>query len=73
MNTSYESDIQFPVFDLNHLITNFPLPTEEFSINCAQNQNSSRIPGKGQQHAMVFFKNNYSYEFFPQIWEGFYR
>ncbi len=53
MNKSYESDIQFPVFDLNHLITNFPVLTEEFSINCAQNQNSSRILVKGQRHKMV--------------------
>jgi hypothetical protein len=30
MNKSYESDIQFPVFDLNHLITDFPLPIEKF-------------------------------------------
>jgi hypothetical protein len=54
MNKSYESDIQFPVFDLNHFITNFPLPIEKFSNNSAQNQNSSRILVKGQQHAMVF-------------------
>jgi hypothetical protein len=37
MNKSYESDIQFPVFDLNHLITNFPLPIEICFINFAQN------------------------------------
>jgi hypothetical protein len=59
MNKSYESDIQFPVFDLNHLITNFPLPIEICFINFAKIWNNSIFIRKGTAARDGFSYNSF--------------